>query len=107
LSFFLPDLKTTQKVHQALGNGGVDACFYWFDNTWHYYRKWEHLTNLKSLGKLPQEVRNQLQDFNTIDFSLSDHWIGRTISCLIKLGWSDDEVQQRAKNMAKIIKGNI
>ena len=107
LSFFLPDLKTTQKVHQALGNGGVDACFYWFDNTWHYYRKWEHLTNLKSLGKLPKEVRNQLQDFNTVDFSLSDHWIGRTISCLIKLGWSDDEVQQRAKNMVKIIKAYI
>lgn len=107
LSFFLPDLKTTQKVHQALGDGGVDACFYWFDNTWHYYRKWEHLTELKSLGKLPQEVRNQLQDFYTVDFSLSDHWIGRTISCLIKLGWSEEEVKQRAKNMVKIIQEHM
>jgi len=107
LNFFLPDENTAKKVHQALGNGGVDTCFYWFDNNWHYYRKWEHLTHLKSLGKLPQEIRNQLQDFTKTDFSLSDHWVGRTISCLIKLGWSESEVYQRADNMVKIIQNIV
>ncbi len=107
MSFFLPDEATAKKVHQALGNGGVDACFYWFDNNWHYYRKWEHLTNLKSLGKLPSEIKNQLPDYSKADFSQSDHWVSRTISCLIKLGWSDDEVQQRAQKMAEIIKSTI
>lgn len=107
MSFFLPDEDMAKKVHQALGNGGVDACFYWFDNNWHYYRKWEHLTNLKSLGKLPSEIKNQLPDYSKADFSKSDHWVSRTISCLIKLGWSDDEVQQRAQKMAEIIKSTI
>jgi len=107
LNFFLPDETTAKKVHQALGNGGVDACFYWYDNNWHYYRKWEHLTNLKSLGKLPQAVYNQLPDYSKSDFSKSDHWIGRTISCLIKLGWSESEVQERASKMTEIIKASI
>jgi 8-amino-3,8-dideoxy-alpha-D-manno-octulosonate transaminase len=104
LSFFLPDEEITQKVHQALGNGGVDACFYWYNNNWHYYRKWEHLTNLTSLGKLPQEVINQLPDYSKADFSKSDKWMSRNISCLIKLGWNETEVQERASKMINIIK---
>ncbi|MGB7394147.1 MAG: DegT/DnrJ/EryC1/StrS family aminotransferase, partial [Pricia sp.] len=56
LNFFLPDADIAKKAHSALGAAGVDACFYWFDNTWHYYRKWEHLIHKTSLGKLPQEV---------------------------------------------------
>ena len=107
LNFFLPDEVSAKKVHQALGNRGVDACFYWYDNNWHYYRKWEHLTNLKSLGKLPQEIYDQLPDYSKSDFSKSDHWVGRTISCLVKLGWSETDVHERAHKMAAVIKANI
>ena len=107
LNFFLPDEVSAKKVHQALGNRGVDACFYWYDNNWHYYRKWEHLTNLKSLGKLPQEIYDQLPDYSKLDFSKSDHWVGRTISCLVKLGWSETDVHERAHKMAAVIKANI
>ncbi|MFS4491658.1 DegT/DnrJ/EryC1/StrS family aminotransferase [Maribacter sp. 2308TA10-17] len=103
LNFFLPDEDSAKKVHTALGNGGVDACFYWYDNNWHYYKKWEHLTNLKSLGKLPQAIYDQLPDYSKTDFSASDHWMGRTISCLIKLGWLEIEVQERAQKMADIL----
>ncbi|PWL38720.1 L-glutamine--2-deoxy-scyllo-inosose aminotransferase KanB [Flagellimonas aquimarina] len=104
LNFFLPTEEITRKVHQGLGTSGVDACFYWYDNNWHYYRKWGHLTNLKSLGKLPKEVVDALPDYANADFSNSDHWIGRTISCLIKLSWTEDEVQQRAEKMVAVIK---
>lgn len=107
LSFFLPDENTTKKVHQALGDGKVDACFYWYDNNWHYYRKWEHLMNLKSLGRLPKSIYNQLPDYSKSDFSKSDHWVGRNISCLIKLSWKEEEVRLRAKKMVKIILENM
>jgi len=107
LSFFLSDEDIAKKVHQALGEAEVDVCFYWYDNNWHYYRKWEHLTNLKSLGKLPQEIYNQLPDYSKADFSKSDHWISRTISCLIKLGWSEREVQERAEKMIGVLKAQI
>jgi 8-amino-3,8-dideoxy-alpha-D-manno-octulosonate transaminase len=103
LSFFLPTEEFAKKAHTALGDAGIDACFYWFDNNWHYYKKWEHLTHKKSLGKLPQEVINQLPDYSKSDFSKSDAWVGRTISCLIKLSWTDEQVAERAIKMKEVL----
>ncbi len=103
LSFFLPSESRAKNVHKALCESGIDGCFYWYDNNWHYYRKWEHLTSRKSLGKLPKEVLDGLQDFSKIDFSKSDHWVGRNISCLIKLGWSETEVRERARKIVSVI----
>ncbi len=107
LSFFLPDETTTKRVHQAFADAGLDVCFYWYDNNWHYYRKWDHLTELKSLGKLPQEVINQLPDYSKADFSNSDQWMSRTISCLVKIGWTHEEVQHRAALMVSTIQATL
>lgn len=107
LNFFLPSEETARKAHKALGEAGVDGCFYWYTNNWHYINGWGHLRNLKSLGKLPSEVLNQMQDLNNCDFSKSDAWMGRTISCLVKLGWSKDEVEQRADKMRVAIESVI
>ncbi len=107
LSFFLPTEEMAQKVHKALGTKGVDACFYWYNNNWHYYKKWEHLTQLQSLGNLPQEVKNVLPDYSQSDFSTSDHWMGRTISCLIKLSWSEKEMEERASKMVSTIQDTL
>lgn len=103
ISFFLPTAELAKSAHTALGEAGVDACFYWFDNNWHYYKKWEHLTSKRSLGKLPQEVVNQLPDYSKSDFSKSDAWIGRTISCLIKLSWTEEQVADRATKMKEVL----
>jgi len=100
INFFLPSEELTKKGHKALSENGVDACFYWYDNNWHYIHGWGHLCNLTSLGKMPQEIKNQLQDLNNADFSKSDAWISRTISSLIKVGWTEDEVKERAQKMA-------
>ncbi|MBC29476.1 MAG: L-glutamine--2-deoxy-scyllo-inosose aminotransferase KanB [Muricauda sp.] len=105
LNFFLPTEEMARKAQKALSNAGVDGCFYWYDNNWHYYRKWKHLTEHKFLGKLPEEVLHGLQNFTKTDFSQSDHWVGRNISCLIKLGWSEDEVQLRAQKMVEVLSG--
>src|SRR5690606_998252 len=103
LSFFMPDAQSAKEVHGKLGENGVDGCFYWFDNNWHYIKKWDHLKDLKSLGKLPEELRQSLPDYNQMDTSQSDHWLGRTISVLIKLGWNVEEVKERAKRMVDTI----
>ena len=104
LNFFLPTGETAQKAHKALLDHGVDGSFYWFNNNWHYIRGWEHLRNLKGMGNLSAEIKNQIQDLNNTDFSKSDHWMGRNISCLVKVGWTEDEVRQRAENMAAAIR---
>ncbi|AWX46293.1 UDP-2-acetamido-2-deoxy-ribo-hexuluronate aminotransferase [Flagellimonas maritima] len=107
LNFFLPTEEITRKVHKVLGKNGVDACFYWYDNNWHYYRKWEHLLEQKSLGKLPSEVKKGFNRNSVTDFSKSDHWIGRTISCLVKLSWTEEEVRKRAIKLTETIKKNL
>lgn len=107
LSFFMPSEELAKEAHAKLLEAGIDGCFYWYDNNWHYYRKWEHLTDRKSLGKLPQEVLDGLQDFSKTDFSRSDHWIGRNISCLIRLSWTEEEVQDRARKMVEVISGLV
>ncbi|NJB70113.1 8-amino-3,8-dideoxy-alpha-D-manno-octulosonate transaminase [Saonia flava] len=107
LSFFMPTEELAKKASVELAHAGLDACFYWYDNNWHYYKKWSHLTNLTSLGKLPKEVYEQLPDYTKSDFSLSDHWVGRNISCLIKLGWTKEEVKERAMKMAIVLKNII
>ena len=104
LNFFLPDLDKARKVSQKFKENGIDACFHYYDNNWHYIRKWDHLTNLKSLYPISKEVKEGLQYLKTKSFEQSDHYIGRNISCLIKLSWSEEDVKTRANKMANIIK---
>ena len=60
LNFFLDDLEIARNVHQAFKTNGIDVCFHYYDNNWHYIRKWEHLTTQKSLFPLSQEVKDGL-----------------------------------------------
>ncbi|MBT8210832.1 MAG: DegT/DnrJ/EryC1/StrS family aminotransferase [Eudoraea sp.] len=103
LNFFMPDEGMARKAHKALADAGIDGCFYWYDNNWHYHREWEHLKKLITLGKLNREVQEQLPDYERQDFSKSDHWMGRTISMLIKIGWTEDEVNARAARLGEVL----
>ena len=107
LNFFMPTEDLAQTAHQELIEAEVDGCFYWYDNNWHYYKKWEHLTQKKSLGKLPKDVLETLPDYSKADFSESDKWMSRNISCLIKLGWTEAEVVERAKKMVEAVKASL
>ncbi|WP_299116297.1 DegT/DnrJ/EryC1/StrS family aminotransferase [uncultured Winogradskyella sp.] len=104
LNFFLPNLETALKVSSAFKENGVDVCWNYYENNWHYIRKWHHLKEAKSLYPLSKEIKSELSKLSKKDFSQSDYWIGRNISCLIKLSWTEVEVTQRAKTMAKHIK---
>ena len=104
LSFYLPDLELTRKVSSEFKSNGVDGCFHYFDNNWHYIRKWDHLKELKSLYPISKEVVEGLEYLKTKTFEKSDHFVGRNLSCLIKLSWTEKEVQDRANKMVEIIK---
>ena len=45
-----------------------------------------------------------LNDLKNKDFSQSDHYISRNISCLIKLSWTEIEAKERAEKMVKCVK---
>jgi 8-amino-3,8-dideoxy-alpha-D-manno-octulosonate transaminase len=107
LSFFLPDLDSARKASNTLKENGVDGCFHYYDNNWHFIRKWQHLSELKTLYPLSAEVKNGLQYLQTKSFEQSDHYIGRNISCLIKLSWTENEVRERAQRMVAAINSVI
>ena len=104
LSFFMPTLALARKTVAAFKEHGVDANWHYYDNSWHYIRAWEHFVGQKTLGALPKEVQEGLAYLKTAKFEQSDDVIGRNISCLIKLSWSEEEVKERAKKMVTAIK---
>ncbi len=48
LIFFLPTAEKTKAFNQVMSEEGAGAV-YWYDNLWHYYERWEHLLEGKSL----------------------------------------------------------
>src|SRR5687768_12850444 len=50
LCWFLPSAEITKAVVAELKEQGIlPGNFYWFDNNWHYIRKWDHLKKLTVL----------------------------------------------------------
>ncbi|BAO76966.1 DegT/DnrJ/EryC1/StrS family aminotransferase [Winogradskyella sp. PG-2] len=104
LNFFLPDAEFAQKVSTAFKENGVDVCWNYYQNNWHYIRKWDHLKDLKSLFPISKEVKEGLKYLQTKKFEQSDYYISRNISCLIKMSWTEEEVKSRSEKMLKCIK---
>ncbi|MCK7590773.1 DegT/DnrJ/EryC1/StrS family aminotransferase [Subsaxibacter sp. CAU 1640] len=103
LNFFLPDLEAARQAMTALKSAGIDGCFHYYDNNWHYVRKWDHLKQLKTLHPLSKELEAGLSYLKTKSFDQSDLYIGRNISCLIKMSWTEEQVHERAEKMKTAI----
>ena len=103
LSFLLPTENEARQAAQTLGAAGVDGCFYWYDNNWHYHRKWDHIKTLASPSRLPIDHFGYGIDLAKIVLPQSDAIIGRTISMLIKLRWTQDQVRDRLVRMKAVL----
>jgi 8-amino-3,8-dideoxy-alpha-D-manno-octulosonate transaminase len=103
LSFFLPTEDEARAASKALGAAGVDGCFYWYDNNWHYHRQWEHFKTLAGPAELAVKKAGWLEHLQDIDVPQSDTVMGRTICMLIKLGWSDEDVTTRLDKMRTVL----
>ena len=104
LNLYLPDESLARKAAEALKNAGIDACFYWYDNNWHYYRKWEHFLSARSLNPLPSALIKAVNERNQRQYPESDKWMSRNLSFLIKLSWTEEELQERASKMAEVLR---
>jgi 8-amino-3,8-dideoxy-alpha-D-manno-octulosonate transaminase len=107
LNFFLPNIDIARKVIENFKKNGVDVSWNYFDNNWHYIREWHHLKDAKSLFPLSTEVKQGLEKIKNTKFDQSDHFIGRNISCLIKLSWTEEETKIRASKMVESIKASL
>jgi len=107
LSFFMSTAELSSKVVTAFKEFGVDAYWNYYENSWHYIKKWDHLKDMKTLFPVSDQIKKGMQDLNTTNFPQSDDIISRNISCLIKLSWTDAEVQERAEKMVAAIKSVV
>ena len=105
LSFMLPDESSAAEAATRLARAGVDGCFYWFANNWHYFRQWDHFRRLSSSAPLAVQLLENRPDFNKTSLPRSDAIMGRTISMLIKLSWNEKELNQRIDNIRRVLAG--
>jgi 8-amino-3,8-dideoxy-alpha-D-manno-octulosonate transaminase len=100
LSWFLPTKEITAKLVDALKAEGILAGnFYWYNNNWHYIRKWDHLKNSISLNRLSKEQEESLFKLNSQDFSASDAVMSRCISTLISLTWTEEQINDKGQKI--------
>ncbi len=99
LSFFLPDEAAAAAAVKALAAAGVDGCFHWYANNWHYHRKWDHFKSFASANRLHIQDLSPPPAFTRPRLPRSDALMARTLSMLIKLSWTEQDCRARAAKM--------
>jgi 8-amino-3,8-dideoxy-alpha-D-manno-octulosonate transaminase len=105
VSWFLPTTEITQAVVAEMKTQGIlPGNFYWFDNNWHYIRKWDHLKNAVTLNSLHPDLKAQVLHHANKDFAASDAIMNRCISTAISLAWTEDQVKEKGEKMVHCLK---
>lgn len=105
LTFMLPTEARTVEINQKLKDAGVDGCFYWYANNWHYIKNWPQIQNMVGSAKLPINLNDDLPNYTQLDTSASDAVMSRSISMLIKLNWTDADIEQRIEKLKNVFTG--
>jgi 8-amino-3,8-dideoxy-alpha-D-manno-octulosonate transaminase len=105
ISWFLPTEHITRAVVAGLKAQGILAGnFYWYDNNWHYIRKWEHLKNAVTLNALSPELKEKVIYHANKDFSASDAIMSRCISTAISLVWTEAQLKEKGEKIISVVK---
>ncbi|MEI9912545.1 MAG: DegT/DnrJ/EryC1/StrS family aminotransferase [Bacteroidota bacterium] len=105
LSWFLPTEEITHAVVNELKAQGIlGGNFYWYDNNWHYIRKWDHLKNRVTLHAISDTQRSALNDLQTKDFSACDAVMSRCISTAISLLWSEEQIREKGEKIVGVVR---
>lgn len=104
ISIILPTEERAREVTAALAEQKVPAVFYWYANNWHYFKNWKHIQEMKSSAKLPIDLIADRPDYTQVKTPKSDHIMSRTISMLIQLSWTEEDIQFRIDAFANVFK---
>ena len=105
ISWFLPTEEITLAVVAEMKAQNILAGnFYWYDNNWHYIRKWDHLKESASMHAFAPELKQALIENVNKDFTPSDAIMSRCISTSISLLWTEQQLQEKGEKMANVIK---
>ena len=105
LSWFLPTEEITKAVVNEMKAQNILAGnFYWYDNNWHYIRKWNHLKEGVTLSALNPEYKKAVLHHVNKNFSASDAIMSRCISTSISLLWTEEQIKEKGEKMVSVIK---
>ncbi len=105
LSWFLPTEEITRAVvNEMKAQGILPGNFYWYDNNWHYIRKWNHLKQGITLNALSETHKAAVMKHANKNFSVSDAVMGRCISTSISLLWSEEQIKEKGEKMVSVIR---
>ncbi|MEQ1676991.1 MAG: DegT/DnrJ/EryC1/StrS family aminotransferase [Chitinophagaceae bacterium] len=105
ISWFLPTAALTKAVVAEMKAQNIlPGNFYWFDNNWHYIRKWDHLKNSATLNSLHPDIKAQVMQQANKDFAASDAIMSRCISTSISLLWSEEQIKEKGEKMVTAVK---
>ena len=105
ISWFLPTEEITRAVVAELKAQGILAGnFYWFDNNWHYIRKWDHLKNAITLNSLSPELKERVTQQANKDFTASDAVMSRCISTSISLLWTEEQIKEKGEKIVNTVR---
>ncbi len=108
LSWFLPSAEQTSRAVEALRSAGLLAGnFHWYNNNWHYIRKWEHLKQAVTLNQLHPDLRTRIEVEANKDFSASDAIMSRCVSTAISLLWTEEQIREKGTRMSEVIRQAI
>jgi 8-amino-3,8-dideoxy-alpha-D-manno-octulosonate transaminase len=105
VSWFLPTEEMTRAVVAEMKAQNILAGnFYWYDNNWHYIRKWNHLKEGTSMHPFSPELKQAVMENVNKDFTPSDAIMSRCISTSISLLWTEQQLQEKGEKMVTTIK---
>jgi len=103
LSFFMPTEEMTRRAVEELQAAGIAGNFYWYDNNWHYIRKWQHLQNGSFMSRLSEEQKMQVMHYSNMAYPVSDAIMSRCISSSISLMWTEEQAKERGEKIAAVL----
>ena len=105
LSWFLPTEDLTRAVVTEMKAQNILAGnFYWYDNNWHYIRKWDHLKNSTTLNALHPDLKAAVMHHANKDFTASDAIMSRCVSTAIGLLWTDEQLKTKGEQIVNVIR---
>ncbi len=108
LTFFLPEERQARAAADAIKHaGGGLVALYWYDNNWHYVRRWDHLRRGATLSPWAPQLREAMSAYEAKTFPASDAWMSRAISTPIGLAWTEAETRARADRLAAAVRSAL
>ena len=104
LSFFMPTEEMAREAITGLQAAGIGGNFYWYDNNWHYIRKWQHLQSGSWMHRINDEQKKQVMHYTNQAFPVSDLIMSRCISSSVSLLWDEVQAKERADKIAMVLK---